>query len=83
MDGSDSRIAVELAQLRGDMTTAMARIEGQLNLLVQSNNNVRADVEDLEKRVASLEARRLPTGLVAGMSGAVSAVVAVAAVLVR
>ena len=71
-------MAVELAGLRGEMSTGFARLEGQINLLVQSSDSTRADVDSLDKRVSALEARRVPWGLVASVSGVVSAVGALA-----
>lgn len=76
-------VAAELAMLRGEMTTGLARIEGQVNLLVQANGSNRDDLDELEDRVAALEARRVPIGVLAAVSGAVSAVVAVGAFLVQ
>lgn len=76
-------VAAELAALRGDMNTGLARVEGQLNLLVQANGDNRADLDKLETRVSALEARRVPWPLVAAVSGAVSAVGAVAGYLAQ
>lgn len=79
-------VGAELAALRGRMDTGFARLEGRLDLLVQSQDQVRADVRDLDGRVAALEARRWPrgtAGMVAAVSGVVSAVVAFAAYLAR
>lgn len=76
-------VAAELALLRGEMTTGLAKIEGQLNLLVQSQGQVRSDLDDLDRRVSSLESRRLPLPALAAVSGTVSAAVAVVAILVR
>ena len=76
-------VAAELAGLRGDMNTGFARIEGQLGQLVQSDAQRQRDLDELEARVAALEARRVPWPLVAVVSGAVSAVGAVAGVLAQ
>lgn len=71
------------------MEVGFTRIEGQLNLLVQTNGQFRQDLADLEnalgdveKRVTALEARRWPVTSVAALSGAVSAVVAAVALMV-
>lgn len=76
-------VAAELAGLRGDMNTGFARIEGQLGQLVQSDAQRQRDLDELETRVAALEARRWPVAGVAAVSGAVSAVVAAVALLVQ
>lgn len=76
-------VAAEIAQLRGDLMTGLARVEGQLNLLVQATDRTAKDVDELEARVAALEARRVPWPLVAAVSGAVSAVGAVAGYLAQ
>lgn len=76
-------VAVELAQLRGEMGTGFAKLEGQLALLVQQGADVRKDVEALEGRVTALEARRWPVAGVAAVSGVVSAVVAAVALLAQ
>lgn len=76
-------VAVELANLRGDVSTGFAKLEGQLGLLVQSDAQRRRDIDDLENRVTALEARRIPLGLLAAVSGAVSAVVAASAFLAQ
>lgn len=76
-------VAAELAMLRGEMTTGLARIEGQVNLLVHANGSNRADLDELETRVAALEARRVPLAVLAAVSGAVSAAVALTAFLVQ
>lgn len=87
-------VAVEIAELRGEMAAGFARLEGQLNLINQAQSRNTQDIHDLEvktdarvkgleDRVAALESRRWPVGLVAASSGAVSAVVAALAYLVK
>jgi hypothetical protein len=76
-------VAAELAELRGAMETGFARLEGQLNLINQAQSRTTQDMKALEDRVAALEARRMPMGVLAAASGAVSAVVAGAALLIR
>lgn len=83
MADENLNVAAELARLRGDMTTGLAKIEGQLNLLVQSQGQVRTDLDDLDRRVTALEARRIPLAVLATVSAAVSAVIAGAAFLVQ
>jgi hypothetical protein len=79
----DLNVAAELAQIRGELSTGFARLEGAINMLGQSVTRTQTDVNELEARVSSLEARRWPMGLVATISGVVSAAVAVLAVLVQ
>lgn len=83
-------VAAELAKLRGELTVGLEQIKGQLNLIAQSQSQTREDLNDLEDsvskldiRVSALEERRIPLGVVAAMSGVVSVVVAVVALLVQ
>jgi BMFP domain-containing protein YqiC len=79
----DLNVAAELAQLRGEMSTGFAQIVGRLDLIAHTTDSTRADVDELEARVAALEARRIPLGVLASVSGAVSAAVAAVAFLVQ
>lgn len=81
-DASGVNVAAELAMLRGEMTTGFEKIHGQLSLIAQAQNATAGDVAELERRVGALEARRWPIGVIAAVSGAVSAVVAAGAFLV-
>lgn len=81
-DASGVNVAAELAMLRGEMTTGFERIHGQLNMIAQAQTATAKDVSELETRVTALEARRWPVGMIAAVSGAVSAVVAAGAFLV-
>lgn len=76
-------VSAEIASLRGEMAAGFARLEGQLNLINQSQSRTAQDVTNLEARVTALEARRWPVGVVATSSGVVSALVAGAALLIR
>jgi hypothetical protein len=76
---NELNVAAELAKLRGEMSTGFATIKGQLDTIAQAQNTTAQDVQDLDRRVAALEARRMPIPAVAAISGAVSAVVAVGA----
>lgn len=78
MSVGEMNVAAELAGLRGEMNTSLARIEGQLNLVIQSTDGTRSIVQDLDQRVDALEERRWPLVPMAAVSGAVSAVVAAA-----
>lgn len=81
-DASGVNVAAELAMLRGEMTTGFERIHGQLNMIAQAQTATAQDVSELERRVTDLEARRWPVGMIATVSGGVSAVVAAVAFLV-
>lgn len=94
MADSNMNVAAELAELRGEMAAGFARLEGQLNLINQTQQRTVQDVEDLEVstdarfkaldgRVSALEARRWPIASLTAVSGAVSAAVAGVALLVR
>lgn len=78
-----NRMAVALAELRGEVLTGFTRLEGQINLLVHTSDDNRRDLNDLGDRVSALEARRVPWALVAALSGVMSAAVAAAAVLIQ
>lgn len=81
-DASGVNVAAELAMMRGEMTTGFEKIHGQLSLIAQAQNATAGDVAKLEGRVTALEARRWPIGVIAAVSGSVSAVVAAGAFLV-
>lgn len=83
MSEDGSSMSVELVRLRGEMTTGFAKIGGQLDVIASNQGQVRRDLDSLEGRVTALEARRVPLGLLAAVSGAVSAVVAAGAFLVQ
>ena len=83
MDEDSGSIAVQLANLRGEMTTGFATIGGQLDVIAAGQGQVRRDLDALEGRVTALEARQVPLGVLAAVSGAVSAVVAAGAFLVQ
>lgn len=93
-DTDSMNVAAEIAELRGEMAAGFARLEGQLNLINQTQQRTAQDVKDLDAqtdarfkalddRVSALESRRWPVGLIAATSGAVSAVAAGLALLVR
>lgn len=76
------RVSLELERLRGEMTTGFAEIKGQLSGIAAAQADNAKDIEALEGRVAALEARRWPAASIAMLSGAVSTVVAVVALLI-
>ena len=80
-------VGAELAALRGAMDTGFARLEGRLDLLVQSQDQVWEQVKDLDARVSALEARRWPSPSaswpLAGVVAAAGVLSAVGGYLVR
>ena len=91
---ADMNVAAEIAELRGEMAAGFARLEGQLNLINQTQHRTAQDVLDLETstdarfkamdaRVSELESRRWPVASLAAVSGVVSAAVAGVALLVK
>jgi hypothetical protein len=78
----DGEVALELSELRRSLEVGLARIDGQLALIVQRSDQIDKDVEDLQGRVTALERARwpLPTlsvlialgALVLGVWGALS-----------
>ncbi|MGW4728081.1 hypothetical protein ACWEQC_02560 [Streptomyces shenzhenensis] len=75
-----TNLAVELAQLRGEINTGLADIKGTLGVLVERTNRTDADVrqlrEDTEKDIDALRAEvealkknRWPLPAVAGLTG--------------
>ena len=74
-------LRADLAELRHEMNTGFAKIEGQLGLIAQALTSHGEDIADLERRVTALEERRIPIGPLAAVSGAVSAIVAAVALI--
>ncbi|MFE0819180.1 hypothetical protein [Streptomyces sp. NPDC058847] len=56
----EASVAVELAQLRGEINTGLEQIKGTLGVLVERTNRTDADVRqlraDMEKEVGELQA---------------------------
>ncbi|MFK0279818.1 hypothetical protein ACIQVL_04990 [Streptomyces sp. NPDC090499] len=61
----EGEIALALAELRSALEVGLARIDGQLALLVQRSDQTDKAVEDLEQRVAALERGRWPLPTIA------------------
>jgi hypothetical protein len=72
----DGEIALALAELRSALEVGLARIDGQLALLVQRSDQTDKDMEDLKARVTSLENTRWPLPTIAVL-GSVAAVILV------
>ncbi|MFE7012127.1 hypothetical protein ACFVAQ_16710 [Streptomyces sp. NPDC057651] len=52
------RIVLELAELRRALEVGLARIDGQLALLVQRSDQIDKTIEELDARVTALERTR-------------------------
>ncbi|MFJ1994243.1 hypothetical protein [Streptomyces asiaticus] len=78
----EGQIAVALAELRSALEVGLARIDGQLALLVQRSDQTDKALEELEERVAALEKTRWPLPTVAVLAS-VTAVVLTVVSLVR
>ncbi|NEA39294.1 hypothetical protein G3I42_08410 [Streptomyces sp. SID11385] len=76
-------VAVELAQLRGELSTGLARIEGALALVVERSQRTERDLAALESEVEALKAGRWPLPAVGALTGLAALVVAVWDVLAR
>ncbi|MEU0722888.1 hypothetical protein [Streptomyces sp. NPDC006140] len=61
----EGEIALALAELRSALEVGLARIDGQLALLVQRSDQTDKAVEELEERVASLEKGKWPLPAIA------------------
>ncbi|MFJ9240975.1 hypothetical protein ACIRJ3_39060 [Streptomyces anulatus] len=59
----DGEVALELSELRRSLEVGLARIDGQLALIVQRSDQIDKDVEDLQGRVTALERARWPRWL--------------------
>ncbi len=85
-----TNVAVELAQLRGEIHTGLEQIKGTLGVLVERTNRTDADVrqlradmekeiEDLQNQINELNKGRWPLaqiGALAAVAGVVAAVIA-------
>lgn len=56
----DGEVALELAELRRALEVGLARIDGQLALLVQRSDQIDKAIEELDDRVTALEHTRWP-----------------------
>ncbi|MFF3730372.1 hypothetical protein ACFYXM_08665 [Streptomyces sp. NPDC002476] len=73
--GSD-RVAVELAELRGEIRTAFAELNGRLDLALQRTAATESDITALEERVSSLERARWPLPSLAALVSVIGLAVA-------
>ncbi|GGT74458.1 hypothetical protein P6B95_15545 [Streptomyces atratus] len=52
------RVAVELAEMRGEIRTGFAELNGRLDLALQRTAATESDIDALQNRVAALERGR-------------------------
>lgn len=64
-----THVAVELEKLRGALEAGFARVDGQLALLVQRNDQTDKQLADHESRLDALERARWPLPSVAAVTG--------------
>ncbi|WHX19840.1 hypothetical protein QFW82_23715 [Streptomyces malaysiensis subsp. malaysiensis] len=62
-------VALELAELRRSVDVGLARIDGQLALMVQRSDQTDRRLEDHEGRLDALERGRWPLPAVAALTG--------------
>ncbi|MEU0439705.1 MULTISPECIES: hypothetical protein [unclassified Streptomyces] len=65
----DGEIALELAEFRRALEVGLARIDGQLALLVQRYDQIDKAVEELDARVTALERTRWPLPTISTLTG--------------
>ncbi|WP_405803427.1 hypothetical protein [Streptomyces sp. NBC_01187] len=68
----EGEVALALAELRNALEVGLARIDGQLALLVQRSDQTDKAMEELEERVSSLERGRWPLPAVTVLLGLAS-----------
>lgn len=79
--GGERSVAVELAELRGVVSTGFARLEERVAAYKVEVSDVKAESGKIEQRVKDLEARRWPMGQVTALSGVVGTMAAVASLV--
>uniref|UniRef100_A0AAU2V792 Uncharacterized protein n=1 Tax=Streptomyces sp. NBC_00003 TaxID=2903608 RepID=A0AAU2V792_9ACTN len=73
----DGDVVLALAELQRSLEVGLARIDGQLALLVQRSDQIDKAVEDLEERVTALEKTRWPLATIAAITAMIGCAVAV------
>ncbi|MFE7780632.1 hypothetical protein [Streptomyces nigrescens] len=77
----EGEVALALAELRSSLEVGLARIDGQLALLVQRSDQTDKAVEDLEERVTTLERGRWPLPAITVLASVTAVVLTVYGVL--
>ena len=65
----DGEIALALAELRRALEVGLARIDGQLALLVQRSDQIDKAIDELDARVNTLERSRWPLPAISALTG--------------
>ncbi|NEW72584.1 hypothetical protein [Streptomyces rhizosphaericus] len=73
----EGQIALALAELRSALEVGLARIDGQLALLVQRSDQTDKALEVLEERVAALEKGRWPLPTLAVLASVTAVALAI------
>ncbi|MFJ3273979.1 hypothetical protein [Streptomyces sp. NPDC086776] len=78
---SGDRVAVELAEMRGEIRTGFAELNGRLDLTLQRTESAESDIDELQDRVAALERGRWPVPAIAAVTGVAGAATGIVALL--
>ncbi|MEU0837741.1 hypothetical protein [Streptomyces sp. NPDC005969] len=70
---SGDRVAVELAEMRGEIRTGFAELNGRLDLALERTAATESDIDALQNRVAALERDRWPLPAIAAVTGVAGA----------
>ncbi|MFE5117766.1 hypothetical protein [Streptomyces sp. NPDC056669] len=73
----EGQIALALAELRSALEVGLARIDGQLALLVQRSDQTDKALEELEERVTVLEKARWPLPTLAVLASVTAVALAI------
>jgi septal ring factor EnvC (AmiA/AmiB activator) len=73
----EGEVTLALAEMRNALEVGLAKIDGQLALIVQRTDQTDRAVEELEERIAALERTRWPLPAVATLASVVAIVLAV------
>ncbi|MEU9606144.1 hypothetical protein ACH4E8_29385 [Streptomyces sp. NPDC017979] len=63
-----TQVAVELAEVKGEIRTGFAELNGRLDLALQRTGQSEADIAALEQRVEALERARWPLPSMAALT---------------
>ncbi|AIA03438.1 hypothetical protein ACFCXR_15300 [Streptomyces noursei] len=79
----EAELALALAELRSALEVGLAKIDGQLAVLVQRSDQTERSLDDLEQRVSALERARWPVPALTVIVSVIGAAVGVYGVLHR
>lgn len=68
-DGELHRLALAMETLKGSMDTGFSTVRGDINLLARGESYNTQKLQDLEKDVNDLKARRFPLPTIGGLMG--------------